>query len=84
MTQLQKVMIDFISPVPLTDLALLLLESDNFATQWRIRSCLKYLPNETAARSRSDHASDRHRFTVSIVTGVGLARDPPNLGVAAS
>ena len=86
MTQLQKVMLDFISLVPLTDLALLLLELDNFATQRRIRSCLKYLPNETAARSpaRSDHASDRHRFTVSIVTGVGLARDPPNLGVAAS
>ena len=82
MTQLQKVMLDFISLVPLTDLALLLLELDNFATQWRIRSCLKYLPNETAARS--DHTSDRHRFTVSIVTGVGLARDPPNLGVAAS
>ena len=68
MTQLQKVMLDFISLGPPTDLALLLLELDNFATQWRIRSCLKYLPNETAARS--DHASDRHRFTVSIVTGV--------------
>ena len=82
MTQLQKVMLDFISLGPPTDLALLLLESDNFATQRRIRSCLKYLPNEMAARS--DRASDRHRFTVSIVTGVGLARDPPNLGVAAS
>ena len=65
MTQLQKVMLDFISLGPPTDLALLLLELDNFATQWRIRSCLKYLPNETAARPRPPARTMQVTVTVS-------------------